>query len=166
MDPKGLNIFVMNQGNFTLFMKNQSAFPIRSLLNASSPASLDLTNNQASTNVTYYFIIQNNSPSRQTSDILLHYTITSQTSLGGEMYYALITVIIGIALIALGMFPKSKPEVIPPPLPQQGQQQVSTFQQTTTQTQPERPVLYACKFCGATMNPSELFCPSCQRSQR
>ena len=62
MDPKGLNIFVMNPGNFTMFTKNQSAFPIISLLNASSPASLDLTNNQASTNATYYFVIQNNSP--------------------------------------------------------------------------------------------------------
>ena len=170
MDPPGLNIFVMNQGNFTLFTKNQTAFPIRSLLNASSPASLMLTNDQGSTNATYYFVIQNNSPTKQLSDVLLHYAITSPTSsLSGEMYYALIPVIIGIALIALGMLPKKKPEVLPPPPPQQEQQpqpQVSTIKQTTAQTSPSRPAVYTCKFCGVTMNPSEQFCPSCQRSQR
>jgi hypothetical protein len=170
MNPPGLNIFVMNQGNFTLFTKNQSAFPIRSMFNVSSPASLKLTYNQASTNVTYYFVIQDNNPAKQSSDVLLHYTITSQVSLSGVMYYTLILVIIGIALIALGALPKSKPkEILPPPMPQQKQQpqpQVSTIQQTAAQTPPTRPVICACKFCGATMNPNELFCPSCQRSQQ
>ena len=92
-----------------------------------------LTNDQSSTNVTYYFVIQNNSPAKQLSDVLLHYAITAPTSsLSGEMYYALIPVIIGIALIALGVLPKAKPEVIPPPpMPEQKQEPQPQVRQLT-----------------------------------
>lgn len=105
LDPAGLSIFVMNNGNFTLFKADQSTSPVSSKLNASSPVSITLTNKQLSSNDTYYFVIQNNSPARQASDVVVHYTITSQVNFSEGSNLPLIPIILGLALMVIGGLP-------------------------------------------------------------
>lgn len=152
MNPVGLNIFVMDQGNYTLFTKNETAYPAESLLNVSSSASLTETYNSHWPNDTYYFVIQNNSPAKQTSDVLIHYTITSTSVSSYVSYIPLIVVVVGLALLVVGGLPKRTKSDLVVQKPQAG---VSPAQVMT------RP----CKFCGATMRVNETFCPSCKRAQ-
>lgn len=114
MDPAGLSIFIMNSGNFTLFKDDQPTAPISSDLNASSTASITLTNSRLGSNNTFYLVIQNNSPARQASDVVTHYTITSQVSFSGEANLPLVPVILGLALIVVGGLPIWRSKVAPP----------------------------------------------------
>ena len=163
MNPAGLNIFVMNQGNFTMFMKNETSFPIKSLFNVSSPTSLSFPNGNTA-NQTYYFVIQNNIPGKETSDVLIHYVITSEVASSITSYIPLIAVVIGLALIVLGGLPtrNDKPEEIiqrsslsSAPLGTKKQQAGASPQAVTR----------SCKFCGAKMQSNEFFCSSCKRAQ-
>jgi hypothetical protein len=172
LDPPGLNIFVMNQANFTLFMGKQAASPIESLLNASSPASLTLTNSMPSVNDTYYFVVQNNVATKQSSDVIAHYTITSQVPLGGVGQLPYIPIILGLALIIVGAFPKieRKPKT-PPPLPVKKDQEVPKVPPVTQPlpaqvAQPAVPTVKKCAYCGAKMSANDIFCPSCKRAQQ
>lgn len=159
MSPSGLNIFVMNPSNFATFQKNDSAFTIKSFLNQSSPVSLSLTNDAAASE-TYYFVIQNNIPARQASDVLVHYEITSKSVWSETRYLPYIIVVIGLVLIAFGMLPNSKNEKMPthPPM-----RVASPSYQSVPSEVPS--VTNVCKFCGATMSPTETFCPACKKSQ-
>lgn len=116
MDPAGLNIFVMDSANFSSFKSSQIASPISSKLNASSSVSITLTNNQHSSNNTFYLVVQNNGPAKQVSDVIVQYTITSQINFGVNSNLPLIVVIIGLALIVAGGLPIWRSKA-PPPLP-------------------------------------------------
>lgn len=159
MIPSGLNIFVMDQSNFTMFEKNESAFTIKSMLNQSSPISLSLTNHAAA-NETYYFVIQNNIASKQASDVLVHYEVTSKTIWPEAQYLPYVIVVIGLSLMAFGMLPIRRTKMISAqPLrqvtPDSYKPAISQAATLTTD----------CKFCGATMSQNETFCPSCKKSQ-
>lgn len=158
MLPAGLNVFVMDQSNFTMFEKNQSAFMVRSMLNQTSPALLSLTNS-AGTNETYYFVIQNNSPTKQASDVLVHYVVTTKTVWSETAYLPYIFVIIGLAMIVYGTLSFRRKVIA---VAQPDQVSLGQHRQMTSQGPS---IANACKFCGAKMNMTETFCPSCKKSQ-
>lgn len=158
MVPAGLNIFVMDRSNFTMFEKNQSAFTIRSILNQTSPVSLSLTND-AAVNETYYFVIQNDIPAKQTSDVLVHYYVTTKTVWSEALYLPYIFVVIGLALIVYGSLSFRRKVVAVA----QGDQVKSAQHQQATSQVPS--VATVCRFCGAEMSATQFFCPSCKKSQ-
>ena len=159
LNPPGLNIFVMGHSNLATFEKNGSGYTIKSLFNQSSSVSISLTNN-GSENETYYFVIQNNILSKQSSDVLVHYEITSKSTWPEAQYLPYIIVVLGLALIAFGTLPVRKTQKIstPPPM----RVTPPSYQPVTSQV---ASVTNVCKFCGATMSPTETFCPSCKKSQ-
>lgn len=159
MSPAGLNIFVMNQSSFESFAKNGTGFTIKTLLNQSSPVSLSLTNDAAS-NETYFFVIQNNIQAKQSSDVLVHYEITSKSVWSETQYLPYIIVVIGLALIAFGTLPIRKTEKFstPPPM----QVAPASIQPVSSKS---TSITTACKFCGAAMSQTETFCPACKKSQ-
>jgi hypothetical protein len=160
-NPAGLNIFVMDQGNYTLFKENETAYPAESLLNVSSSASLTETYNSHWPNDSYYFVIQNNSPAKQPSDVLIHYTITSVSVSSVVSYIPLIAVVVGLALLVVGGLPgPTKSDIAV----QKPRMQMSTAT-PQARVSPAQTTTRPCKFCGATMRMNETFCPSCKRAQ-
>jgi hypothetical protein len=160
-NPAGLNIFVMDQGNYTLFHENETAYPAVSLLNVSTSASLTETYNSHWPNSTYYFVIQNNSPAKQPSDVLIHYTITSVSVSSVVSYIPLIVVVVGLALLVVGGLPKgTKPDLVV----QKPRMQMSTAN-LQAGVSPAQVTTRLCKFCGAAMHVNETFCPSCKKAQ-
>lgn len=147
-DSPGVNFLLMNAGNFSEF--RQSGSGTYSVYPQSNLSLRDYSFNFVPTapNQTYYLVFTPVSPNTTTT-VLAHLTVLTNTSVSGSEYVPILIIVIGLALLGIGLnVGKKKPEA------------------KVVKVAPTRPqVQTTCKFCNATLNPSSSYCPSCGKSQ-
>jgi hypothetical protein len=176
--PRGLDILLMNAGNFSLFNQSngqnravQVYYP-QSVLNVTS-SPYNLSFNDSSTSGNYTLVFKN--PRSGTTDVLARITIVNNAVSPEVSYIPYAIAIIGILLIAVGAFsgnPKRRPVSMAAgpqrPIAGQGAQRPphALGPQSLASPPPPPPTTPPrCKYCGATISGGQAFCPSCHRSQ-
>lgn len=156
-NPGGIDFLFMNSGNYSLWSaRNVSSYQVY------SQSKLNVTNYSFSfsgygSNQDYYLVFVSPGGRSGNTDVLLHMVVQSTSSVQEAGYVPFLIMIIGVALIGMGLFTRKKSEKV-----ERGRQVIDTLPEPTTIGQSSTP---KCQFCGASMNKGTLFCPACKRSQ-
>ncbi|MDG6996733.1 MAG: hypothetical protein JRN52_12495 [Nitrososphaerota archaeon] len=144
-DSPGVNFFLMNSGNFSVFRGGVSSaysvYPQSKL--AVENYSFQFT--PTVPNGTYYLVFTSVS-SNATTSVLAHAVVLTSNKVVGSDYVPIAIILAGLTLLGIGInFGKKQPEKKTVPV--------------VKSTQP------TCRYCKATLKPDSPFCPSCGKSQ-
>jgi hypothetical protein len=152
-DPPGTDVLLMDQGNFSKYVANNgssvSIYPA-SLVNVST---YTLIFNDPGSAGNYYLVFQN-PQSIRTTDVLVHLTLSSATTVSYASYIPIIIALIGLILFAIGLISRKKT----------GSSEEIKFA-SRADVKPVANGTTACRYCNASMNRGQIFCPSCKKSQ-
>jgi hypothetical protein len=157
-NPGGIDVLIMNQGNFTSFEAGNctgstGVYP-ESRFNVTA-YTFSFNETEGSGQYHLVFVVPHSASS---ADILVHMSIVRTVTTVEESYLPYFLAVIGIILIGIGMisFPKRAP---PPPRAPPAQQRPQAPYPAAA------PAQVKCRYCGAALSPGQAFCPSCNRSQ-
>jgi hypothetical protein len=153
--PAGVGFLLMNQGNFTKFSSGNGSTGGVQIYNVSR---LDVSNYSFSFSPNtlgsqnYHLVFKSLAGRNVTTDIVLSFKITTQSSAFDVSYVQIAVLLISLILLGFGVFGGGRrrggrTKVLATP--------TSTFGKETA----------SCKFCGASISTGSVFCPTCQRSQ-
>jgi hypothetical protein len=157
-DPSGVDFLLMNQGNYTLFVSgvqsNVQVYNESELTRGNFSFSF---NTNSANNQNYYLVFKALPGRNVTTGIKFNFEITDQVSDFNVLYIPYSILALGLMLILAGAFAGTRKKSVLPPAPtaQKGGTPGGTFSSNEVK----------CKFCGASMPSTQLFCPSCGKSQ-
>jgi len=175
-NPQGIDAFIMNEGNYSIF--DSSGGDTRSVyiykphpLNISSTTITFTTNTVGLYRLVFTIPINGVKP-----DVIVDLTVSETISSPAQNDLPYAIIVIGIVLLAIGVMSSSggTPTPVAQKKPQQPQAQrpqpqqmpkASVVQSGSPAAAQKAITLVKCKYCGATMKPNQVFCPSCTRSQ-
>jgi hypothetical protein len=152
-NPPGTDVLLMNQGNYSEYVTTNGSlvtiYPA-SLVNIST-YTLVFNNPGSAGN---YYLVFRNPQSALTTDVLVHMEISSATTASYAAYIPIIITLVGLILFAIGVFSGKKRE-------SRGKTRIAP----RADMLPVAHATTACRYCNASMNRGEIFCPSCKKSQ-
>ncbi len=154
--PTSVEFLLMNQTNFSQFASgSRSNLQIynQSRLNASNYSFSFTPNTVKSEN--YYLVFSPLSGKNLTSNVDLSIKVLTQVSAFDVSYVPDAILVLAVILVGFGVFSGQKRKIATPPSNPPPSYQTAPSSEETR-----------CKFCGASMSPELVFCPSCGRSQR
>jgi hypothetical protein len=152
-NPPGTDVLLMNQGNYSEYVATNgslvSIYP-ESLVNVST---YTLFFNYPGSTGNYYLVFRN-PQSSQTTDVLVQLTVSSEAALSYLAYISVIIVGIGLIFLVIGALSGKKKESSKKTSHSSRSEALQIVDSTTK-----------CRYCNASMNRGDMFCPSCKKSQ-
>ncbi|MFI5421349.1 MAG: hypothetical protein ACHQ1H_10320, partial [Nitrososphaerales archaeon] len=150
-DPPGSDVLLMNQGNFSQYVANNGSFVAIYPASVVNVSTYTLVFDHVNSSGNYYLVFRN-PQSTHATDLLVHLTVSSPTTASNADYIPIIIAVAGLILVTIGVFSGKKTEYEEKPHPPPSALQVESATKE-------------CRYCKATMNNDEVFCPSCKKSQ-
>lgn len=150
-NPRGIDFLLMNAGNYSLWSgKNSGSYQVY------SQSKLNIGNYSFSFSTKYsdnYYLVFDSPAARNVStDVLVHILVVRMLTSPEASYVPTIVALLGVVLIALGSITGTKKQDV-----LEGHEALPSSPPATSAR---------CQFCGTALNPGNIFCPVCKKSQR